>query len=716
MALRERSLALAIRFVLMAALVGLLLLRARLASGETWVVSPSGDDSGPGTVERPFRSFARAAEAAAAGDVVSFRAGTYATEEEVVLTRSGSSGSPITFAAWPGEKPVLDGGGTPGGIVTLGAGASWIRLSGFTVRGYRIWGLYLEGGNRGVVLDHLDVSGGEACLRVTDGNSGDPPAHGGVEDLLVEDSTFRDALGTVVDCTPGPCDRTTFRRLDVSGGGLVQGVSFGADGIGLEKGREVVVEDCVVHDNGGDGIDLNSRDTAGNVAGVVVRRNRVERNRLMGVKLWAGGRMENNVVTGQGITPVMLGRFPGTYVVVNNTVAFNMQDAWAERDYALGAAWPWDDGTQPAISLTLANNIFAFNGGPATDGPTGIYLGPKVTLVERNDLYFSREENEVYAEFVSGRSPEFSRVEILDGTFRAATGQGEGDRGADPLFASAWPSTDLRLRAGSPAIDAGDASLAPPHDLGKTARDARPDIGAWEASSTASEPFGSVVPAAAHAPGALGSLWRTDVALVNASGGAASLTATYLPSGGGAPRTFRGTLDAGTRLFPDVLVTLFGVDAAARSSGAIRVSSDRRLVVSSRTWNAAESGTYGAHLGGVDERRAVTPGRPGILPQLSSGAATRTNVGLTNLGGAAAVAVVRLLDADGRALGHETVVEVPAGTLVQVDDVFRACGAGAAAVARGEVEVRTAGGKVFAYASVIDNATSDPTIVPVIVP
>ena len=203
---------------------------------------------------------------------------------------------------------------------------------------------------------------------------------------------------------------------------------------------------------------------------------------------------------------------------------------------------------------------------------------------------------------------------------------------------------------------------------------------------------------------------------MNASGGAASLTATYLPSGGGAPRTFRGTLDAGTRLFPDVLVTLFGVDAAARSSGAIRVSSDRRLVVSSRTWNAAESGTYGAHLGGVDERRAVTPGRPGILPQLSSGAATRTNVGLTNLGGAAAVAVVRLLDADGRALGHETVVEVPAGTLVQVDDVFRACGAGAAAVARGEVEVRTAGGKVFAYASVIDNATSDPTIVPVIVP
>ena len=715
MVIKDRSVALAVKYLLLAVLLGLLLLHARVASGAEIVVSPSGDDSGAGTAASPFRSFARAAQAAGPGDVVRFRGGTYAMPDEVFLTRSGTASAPIAFTAWAGETPVLDGGGVPGGIVTVGAGVSYVRLSGFTLRGYRIWGLSVEGGNRGVVLDHLDVSGGEACLHLTDGYSGEPALHGGVEDLLVEDSRFRDALGTVVDCTPGPCDRATFRRLEISGGGLVEGVSFGADGLGLEKGREVVVEDCWVHDNGGDGIDLNSRDTGGNLS-PIVRRNRVVRNRLMGIKLWAGGRMENNVVTGQGITPVMLGRFPGTYVVVNNTVAFNMQDPWAERDYALGAAWPWDDGTRPAISLTLANNVFAFNGGARTDGPTGIYLGPGVSLVERHNLYFSREENEVYAEFVTSRSPEFRRDEILDGTWRAATGQGAGDLGADPRFAAPWPSADLRLLAGSPAIDAGDAALAPSVDLEGRPRDARPDLGAFEAAATSPLPFVRVVPAAAHAAGAFGSLWRTDVAVANGNGAGAALEVRFTPAGGGDARTWSGTVSPGTLLYSDLLVSLLGFPADAKVSGALRFASDRPLVVSSRTWNATEKGTYGAHLAGLPEERAVTPERPGVLPQLKRGASSRTNVGLANAGAAEVTATLRLFAANGTALGGPKAVTVPAGALVQVDDVFAACGAGDATIAWARVEVTTPGGVVHAYASVIDNATSDPTIVPVQLP
>ena len=715
MVFKERSVAFALRFLLIATLLTLLLFHARVASGAGWVVSPSGDDANPGTAENPFLTFARAAEAALPGDVVSFRGGTYPVHDEVVLTRSGLAGSPITFAAWPGETPLLDGGGEPGGIVTLGPGVSYVKLSGFTMRGFRIWGLFLEGGNKGVVLDHLVVSGGEACLHLTDGNSGEAPLHGGVEDLLVEDSTFRDALYTVVDCTPGPCDRTTFRRLDVSGGGLTQGLSFGSDGIGLEKGRDVVVEDCVVHDNAGDGIDLNSRDTAGHVAGIVVRRNRVERNRLMGIKLWAGGRMENNVVLGQGITPVMLGRFAGTYVVVNNTVAYNMWDAtYAERDYSLVAAYPWDDGTEPVIHLTLANNVFAFNTGPAVGSPTGIYVGPRATLVERNNLYFSREDGEVQADWVTDRDPQFSREEILDGTWNARTGQGAGDVGADPLFVSGWPAVDLHLGAGSPAIDAGDASIAPPDDASKRARDARPDLGAWEAGSSAPQPYVVVVPAVAHAPGAYGSLWRTDVAAVNL-GASASTTLTFRTADGTATSR-AATVPTGTTRFADVLASVFGVEATAPASGSLTLASDRPLVVSSRTYNATGSGTYGAHLPGVGASRAVTPERPGVLPQLSRGASTRTNVGLTNLGAGSVTVAIRLVAANGTGLGSERLVTVPAGALVQVDDVFTSCGAGDAAIAWARIEVRTAGGTVFSYASVIDNRTSDPTIVPVMVP
>ena len=238
----------------------------------------------------------------------------------------------------------------------------------------------------------------------------------------------------------------------------------------------------------------------------------------------------------------------------------------------------------------------------------------------------------------------------------------------------------------------------------------------WAGAGGCTPLHAKTVAAAAHAPGAFGSLWRTDVAVVNASGSAACLEARFTPAGGGAARTWSGTMAPGTRLFEDVLVSLLGVGADEKASGALRVASDRPLVVSSRTWNATARGTYGAQLPGVGAERAATPARPGVLPQLRRGAASRTNVGLANLGTAEAAATIRLYAANGTALGSAKEVVVPAGALVQVDDVFAACGAGDAAIAWARVGVSTPGAALFAYASVIDNATSDPTIVPLEVP
>ena len=147
-----------------------------------------------------------------------------------------------------------------------------------------------------------------------------------------------------------------FRSLEIYGSGIEAG--FGGDGLAVEKGQDILVEDSYIHDNGGDGIDLNSRDSAGNVPGIVVRRNRVVRNHLEGIKLWAGGRMESNVVWGQGSSPVVLGAYPGAYEMVNNTIAYNMYSPdYGARGYAFVAAYP-DPGPSPAIQLTLVNNIF----------------------------------------------------------------------------------------------------------------------------------------------------------------------------------------------------------------------------------------------------------------------------------------------------------------------------------------------------------------------
>jgi len=438
----------------------------------THYVAPNGNDANPGTAGAPWRTLEHAASAVQPGNTVCVRAGTY-TEEEVTFSRSGTAGAPITFTAVPGEAVTIQGS------VTLARGTSYLNLVGFAVRGFRIWGVTLIGDNHHVRLSQLDVAGGEAGVHFTEGESGKAPASGPVSDVTLEDSIIRDVVYTAVDCTPGPCDRMTFRRLEISGSGLEAG--FGGDGLGLEKGRDVLVEDCYIHDNGGDGIDLNSRDREGNVPGIVVRRNRVARNHLQGIKLWAGGRMENNVVWGQGIDPVMVGKYPSTVEVVNNVIAYNMWDkVYGERDYAFVAAYP-EDGVSPPVTLILVNNIFAFNTGPQVGSPTGIYLGPGVRLTEHHNLYWSREDGEIQAEFVKGHDSWFTRAEITDGTWTKITGQGQGDLTADPLFVAGWPNVDLHLRAGSPAINAGTSAGAPSSDADGRSRDAHPDIGAYEA-------------------------------------------------------------------------------------------------------------------------------------------------------------------------------------------------------------------------------------------
>ena len=433
-------------------------------------VAPDGNDDNPGSAEAPWRTIQHAADVAQAGDTVCVHTGTYS--EDVTFARSGSAEAPISFAAAPGETANVQGS------LTLAPGTSYLQLIGFALQGFSIWGVTLEGDNHHVLLSHLDVAGGEAGVRITDGNSGEDPQYGAVSDVVLEDSVIRDSVYTGVDCTPGPCDRTTFRRLEISGSGLAAG--FGGDGLGLERGQDVVVEDCYIHDNGGDGIDLNSRDFAGNVTGIVVRRNRVVGNHLQGIKLWSGGRMENNVVWGQGINPVMLGAHPGTYEVVNNTIAYNMYDPdYSERDYSFVAAYP-ATASSPAIQLTLVNNIFASNTGPELGTPTGIYLGEGVQLTEHHNLYWSRDDGEIEAEFVSGHDPWFTRAEITDGTWATVTGQGQGNVTADPLFVSDWSEVDPHLQAGSPAVDAGSVEGAPSDDAEGRPRDATPDIGAYE--------------------------------------------------------------------------------------------------------------------------------------------------------------------------------------------------------------------------------------------
>ena len=456
-----------------------LTLAASYTAAVDYYVSPSGNNAGNGSANSPWQTIQYAADLLRAGDTLYIKAGSYG--EDLVFRPSGTEENPIRVEAFDQYMVVVEGS------MEFARGVSFVNVTRLTVRDFSCWGIFFRGENSYISLEGMEVVGGDSGIHFTYGYSGQPPLEGGVSFITVKDTKVRGALYTGIDGTPGPCTNMKFINLEVSECGLSLGANYGADGIAIEKGADILVEDCFIHDNGGDGIDLNSRDYSGNVSGVVVRRNRVVRNHLNGIKLWSGGVMQNNLVWGQGNIPVAIGDHPGIYVLKNNTVAYNMWDpAFSSRNYAMLAGYPNDDtGISAEIDLTLINNIFAFNTGPQVGTPTGIYLGSGVTLVEEgNNLFWSREDGEIQAEFAPGKSW-FSRSDIVAGNWRQLTGQGRDDICIDPNFVSGWPEADLHLSSQSPAVDKGRGEGAPVVDLECMFRPAGagPDMGAYERDS-----------------------------------------------------------------------------------------------------------------------------------------------------------------------------------------------------------------------------------------
>lgn len=217
-----------------------------------------------------------------------------------------------------------------------------------------------------------------------------------------------------------------------------------------------------------------------------------------------------------------------------------------------------------------------------------------------------------------------------------------------------------------------------------------------------------VVPAASHAAGANGTTWRTDLELVNAGPTAGEATVTLLPANtdnSALARTARVSLPAsGQVTLVDLLEATFGHTGNA----GLLVDSSLPLVVTSRTYNQAATATFGQAIPGVPAEQAIVAGETGHIPFLAKSDRFRTNVGFTAASSAATTSVtVRVLDASGVLLGSKSFDLKPWGQ-TQVNDIFGAVGAPAAAVARAEV---TTTAPAVVYASVVDNTTGDPIAV-----
>ncbi len=299
-------------------------------------------------------------------------------------------------------------------------------------------------------------------------------------------------------------------------------------------------------------------------------------------------------------------------------------------------------------------------------------------------------------------------------SFPAAGGQGV--LGVQTAAGCVWTATStvawLEVLSGATGSGPGTVTYRVAPNPLATARSGA--IAVADRSLSVSQAAGPVASTAlvggiAEAPGAAGTRWRSDLAVLNPSAQATALTLVYRHGGGQVERS--ATLEgAGLASWPRAPLELFGVTGS--SSGSVEVESDHPVIVTARTYNTAPAGTYGQFLPGATLADGLAAGGAAVLGPLASNDLFRTNIGFVDVGGAGGAGTIALFSSGGAALGTALEVDVEESGWAQLNRVFEAAGAGACDACYAVVSASGGGAALWAYASVVDNASGDPTTLP----
>ncbi len=426
-------------------------LESRLApSATTYYVATTGSDSNSGLDSaHAFATLQHAANVAVnPGDTVHVAAGNYAGFD---ITAGGTAGSPISFLASPGtviNSPEAFRMKEGINIEDFNNGnpVNYVTVSGFTITGMP------EAGIRAVSNDVVNSKGIVLRNNTTNANGtwGIFTSH--EDNLLIDHNVTTNSQTQHGIYVSNACVNPVVTN-NISYGNHDCGIHFNGDlsmgGTGLITGA--VIKGNIIHDNGSGGGSAINGDGLQNS---VIENNLLYNNHASGIALFqqdaAAGAINN--------------------IIANNTIVM-----------ASDARWDININSQ-STGNTVFNNILLNNN--SSHG--------SIVLAQDSLSGFHSDHN-----VIVGNSHPF---DLVDGSgndvfqtqaqWESATGQDKASFSAtaSQLFVNAG-ANDYHLMAGSPAIDAGLASLAghaaPAADLEGNPRPAGIgfDVGAYEAPS-----------------------------------------------------------------------------------------------------------------------------------------------------------------------------------------------------------------------------------------
>ncbi len=470
----------------------------------SYYVSPDGSDANDGSEAMPWHTIQYALDHVGPGADILVMDGVY--NERVVFTTPGSADvGYITLQNYPRATPIIDGEGLAEsgeiGLIVLDD-MSYVKVIGFEIRNLKAGGdpevfpagIWIRG--RG---DHIEIHDNnvhdiensceecgahgiavygrdpEASIHdiVIDGNevhhnllgwSESLVLNGNVEKFVVSNNVVHDNDNIGIDLigfegeNPNPeVDRA---RDGVVIGNLVYNIdSFGnpaygedrnSDGIYVDGGTGIRIEGNIVH-HGNIGIELASEHADKNTSYIIVRNNFVYANSQVGIAI--GGYDEER------------GRTEWC-TIVNNTLYHN--------------ATQGDWGAELYVQFDTRNNVIQNN--LIYAGEARLFMESWSAVMTDNtvdyNLYFAGDGGTAGSWIWQGEAyDDFAAYQAASGNDAHAL------VGLDPSLVDP-AAGDLRLQAGSPAIDAGqDVSEAGEVDIDgePRIRGAAIDIGAQEA-------------------------------------------------------------------------------------------------------------------------------------------------------------------------------------------------------------------------------------------
>lgn len=435
-------------------------------SGNTYYVSPSGNNSNAGTETSPWATPGYASRRLNPGDTLIIMPGTYSLsvyDDDIIIPSSGTESAWITIKGQSGTMPRLEGSGSLACAINL-ENASYIRIQNIEITSAS--GQIIRDGIMGVEHDIKNVIIENIYIHHINEygmNIGD------ISSIQIINSRFEycgfGGIGGPAGIYGG------WRNAVISGCSLSYSGHFYTggdnpydrpDGFGIEPSNgPIEISDTTAEHNRGDGLDSKAANT-------YIHHCIVANNRCDGIKLWGGGsKIENTLIYGTGDgdstgspwAGIVIGtdQSGSSFQIINVTLHENA----ARQGYPIYAQY---DETAP-VNILLRNTIIANAQGHA-------YFGDSVTLtMDHNLFYMPSRDDQIYT---NGRTYNYSELSLL----------GAGNIYGDPLFIGpSWGTTgNYKLGALSPAVDAGTSTGAPSDDLEHTTRPKSNgyDIGAYE--------------------------------------------------------------------------------------------------------------------------------------------------------------------------------------------------------------------------------------------